>query len=134
VLRDDTGHVLAKEPYVLRVGRQDHHGTTDARGRLEESIPVGACEGELHLKTQRVTFPLAIGHLDPIEDRDDSSVTSVKARLNNLGFHCGAVDNVRAPRTAAAIRSFQKQVLCRKDPDGVLDAQTYGALISHHGC
>lgn len=134
VVRDDAGQVVADEPYVLKVGGEEHRGKTDARGRLERRIPVGVCEGELRLLRKNAAFPLAIGHLDPIDDVEETPLTGVQARLNNLGFFCGAVDNVKGPKTTAAIRNFQRQVLGRAEPDGVLDAQTRDALIRQHGC
>lgn len=134
VVRDDEGRAVGNEPYLLKVGDESYRGKTDARGLLDHRIPVGVTEGELSLLQKKMTFPLAIGHLDPVDDPDDRALTGVQARLNNLGFFCGPVDGVRGPSTTAAIRRFQEHVLRRSNPDGELDAEARQALIREHGC
>jgi N-acetylmuramoyl-L-alanine amidase len=61
------------------------------------------------------TYTLMIGHLDPIEQ-----ITGVQARLNNLGFDCGAVDGNCGPRTQDALKAFQKSygLTVSGQPDG----------------
>jgi N-acetylmuramoyl-L-alanine amidase len=133
VIRDDEGKPLANEPYVLEIGETEYAGATDERGLLEKPIAIGATSGNLRLTNRHVTMPLAIGHLDPVETQEEFW-RGVQARLNNLGYFCGAVDNVNGPLTRAAIRAFQQQVLGRTDADGVVDTETRDALVREHGC
>jgi hypothetical protein len=135
VVRDDEGEILANEPYTLKVGDNDYADTTNDRGLLEKEIPIGVRAAELRLENKDFTIPLQIGDLDPIDNNDDTSkiVTGVQARLNNLGFFCGRIDDNQGPKTTDAIRAFQRQVLGRIEPDGQLDRETREALVREHG-
>jgi N-acetylmuramoyl-L-alanine amidase len=96
--------------YQLKIGSQTYTGTTGGDGKIEQDIPVEATSGELAVfpsgGTQNAIgiFSLEIGHLDPVEE-----ATGVQARLNNLGFDCGAVDGIIGPMTQEALRAFQKK-------------------------
>lgn len=105
------------------------------RGLLEKEIPIGVRKAELRLENKDLTMSLRIGDLDPIGNNDDTSkiVTGAQARLNNLGFFCGRIDNDQGPRTTDAIRAFQQQVLGRTEPNGQLDRETRNALMREHG-
>ncbi|MCB1780548.1 MAG: peptidoglycan-binding protein [Candidatus Competibacteraceae bacterium] len=136
VVRDIEGIVLANEPYQLTVDDKEYHGNTDGQGFLEERIPVDASKGRLYLEKMNVILPLGIGQLDPTDNQDEPSkiVTGAQARLNNLGYYCGQVDDYEGPKTKNAIRHFQRVVMGREEPDGVLDKKTRDALIREHGC
>ncbi|MGD2063330.1 MAG: peptidoglycan-binding domain-containing protein [Nitrospirota bacterium] len=136
VVRDENGEVVANEPYVVRVGDVEYSGVTDGQGLVEQEIPTGAGEALLVLEGWNLTLPLRIGHLDPVDDRDEGSriISGAQARLNNLGFFCGSVDDKQGPKTTEALRAFQRQVMGRSEPDGVLDQQTRDALMREHGC
>jgi peptidoglycan hydrolase-like protein with peptidoglycan-binding domain len=69
---------------------------------------------------------LVLGGLDPLH-----TVTGIQARLNNLGFHTGAVDGVIGPITRRAIRKFQasRSLIV----DGIVGPKTREALARAHG-
>ncbi len=71
-------------------------------------------------------YTLKLGELDPVEE-----ITGVQARLNNLGFHCGAIDGNCGPKTEAALRAFQSQHGLRVD--GQPNAATQAKLKALHG-
>ena len=133
-LRDGDQQPLAGEPYVLTVDDREYVGSADGDGLLEQEIRAGEQRARLHLKGQDLVLPLRIGHLDPVEDDDIEIVTGAQARLNNLGFFCGPVDNTYGPKTAAAVRAFQREVMGQSDASGELGAATRRALLDEHGC
>jgi N-acetylmuramoyl-L-alanine amidase len=49
-------------------------------------------------------YVLAIGALDPLQE-----LSGIQARLNNLGFNCGASDGLAGPATTRALRQFQQK-------------------------
>lgn len=108
---------------------------TDGAGLIDIPLPAGAVKATLTLvDAPWLRWVVLIGHLDPVHDpvgkRD--FVSGVQARLNNLGFSCGAVDGVLGPRTRSAIARFQKEILGRKDAKGDLDDETRKAIVKEH--
>jgi hypothetical protein len=85
VLVDDEAQ--ANTDYVLIIDGRSRNGKTDSDGFLEESIPAGAVEGELRIKTKGVErrFYLALGALNPI----DTDI-GVRQRLQQLGYNVDA--------------------------------------------
>jgi N-acetylmuramoyl-L-alanine amidase len=61
---------------------------------------------------------------DPMLRGDD--VTDLQARLNALGFTAGKHDGIFGPRTAAALREFQRNLAIGED--GILGHETMQAL------
>lgn len=62
-------------------------------GTIEMTIPVDATAAELTIKdakaeTDAMTFPIKIGHLDPVTEKSGQI-----ARLNNLGYFAGPLDD-----------------------------------------
>ncbi|MFO0744590.1 MAG: peptidoglycan-binding domain-containing protein [Myxococcota bacterium] len=57
-----------------------------------------------------------------------ATLADIQARLNALGYACGAADGVMGPRTRAAIIAFQRDH--HLDPDGVVGPLTRAALAS----
>ena len=136
IVKDDEGHPFADAAYTLRVEDEIYKGTTNRNGLLQHEIPIGAVSGELTLERNKLTWPLQIGHLDPVDEVivNKAIISGIQARLNNLGFVCGPVDGILGPKTITAIRAFQKDVLKRAEPDGEPDKATRDRLISEHGC
>ena len=99
----DMNEPLASQPYVLTVGGTTIQGTTDAQGRIEQSIPPGSSKGHLIVGTQpdALEYDFLLGTLDP-----PNSVSGVQARLTNLGYDPGPVDGIQGPRTNGAIEDF----------------------------
>ena len=132
VLKDHESKVIANLPYDILIGDKKYSGATNGAGVLEHEIPVNVTSAKLLL--DGITCNLAIGHLDPTVDEGNRVISGIQARLNNLGFGCGAVDGELGPKTQAALKRFQAQVLKRETPDGSPDGATSAALLEHHGC
>ena len=121
------GKPLANEAYTLKIAEQTLQGITDSSGLLQQPIPHDATEATLVLDREKLEFPLAIGHLDPIDQ-----VSGVQARLNNLGYHCAAVDGIMGPLTRSALLTFQESYVLKQT--GEPDSATCDKLRSLHGC
>lgn len=111
VVKNDEDQPYANMRYQLKVDDQIFNGNTGGDGKIEQKIPADARAGELAIfsaggGTQNAIaiFTLELGELDPVEE-----ATGIQARLNNLGFDCGAVDGIIGPLTQEALRSFQQK-------------------------
>ncbi|MEW6368267.1 MAG: peptidoglycan-binding protein [Acidobacteriota bacterium] len=122
----DEDEPLANQPYSFEIDGRTYSGTTDSDGRIEQSIPPGARQGKLIVGESRDEYMLDLGHIDPI-----SEISGVQARLNNLGYDCGAADGVVGPRTRTAIREFQRALGLRET--GEADDQTRRRLEQEYG-
>jgi hypothetical protein len=98
------GQPRANESYVLEVDGNFFNGTTDADGKLEQSIPPNIKKGKLFVGKKREEYILNLGHMDPLNE-----LIGIQKRLNNLGFHCGSADGVLGPQTTDALKAFQKK-------------------------
>jgi len=117
------------EKYVLTVdGVEIKRGSVPSDGNIEMPIPPKARTGELVIGENEDTeiYTLNFGYLDPIE-----TVSGVKARLNNLGFDCGTVNEKLDEETIEAIFDFQCYIN-HSAPTGDLDDQTRQALAKLH--
>jgi hypothetical protein len=133
-LKDEKGKALAGLPYTLTVNHVATPGKTSGEGVADEEIPVGTRTATLVLDGRGIRWDIDIGHLDPIHEDDDTPIVSgIQARLNNLGFSCGAVDGVLGSRTEQALRQFQRDVMGRETPDGQPDKETRDKLLERHG-
>jgi hypothetical protein len=121
------GKPISAEHYVLKIGGEQLEGVTNEAGILEQPIPPGAKEATLVLGKEKVELRLKIGHLDP-----HTEISGVQGRLNNLGFHCGAVDGIIGPHTRSALITFQETF--QLEQSGEADAATCEKLRSQHGC
>jgi hypothetical protein len=131
VLKDGGGTPFAAKAYELNVDGQVFNGSTDGAGMLQQFIPADASNGELKVWIGKnkdagcLTWNLAIGHLDPSD-----AISGVQARLNNLGFYCGAVDGILGPRTKFALKCFQAHAGLTQTGDH--DSSTCALLGSTH--
>ncbi len=116
----------ANQPYVLDVDGRLTQGTTDAEGAVVEFIPPDARKARLLIGEERQEYVLDLGCLDPIDQ-----LSGVQARLNNLGYDCGAVDGALGPRTTAALRRFQQDHSLPES--GTADQQTQQKLREVYG-
>ncbi|MCA9656317.1 MAG: peptidoglycan-binding protein [Myxococcales bacterium] len=128
---DEAGQALDGWLYTLTAGSQTFEGTVD--GLIEHQVPLEVDHLRLEVRrsddptARRIAWDLKVGHLDPVD-----TLTGVQARLNNLGFCCGAVDDDAGPRTEASIRAFQaSQGL---EVDGQLGPALLAKLEELHGC
>ena len=101
----------------------DLKGTTDDAGFVDVPVPPGASVAEIVLiDSLRVeNFRIKLGCMDPAD-----TVSGWQARLNNLGYHCGAEDGQLGERTRSAIRAFQRAKAIRET--GEMDAATRDVL------
>ncbi len=135
VLRDPQGKAIGNVAFSLVVGKEEVQGTTGDDGLIECEVSSDVSNATLQIKKWRVSWNLAIGHLDPSDDGGEMAlITGVQARLNNLGYHCGPVDGVCSSRTITALKRFQRRVLGRNEPDGEPDHETREALRREYGC
>lgn len=126
-LLDKEFRPLRDRDYTVKLQSEPtpRRGRTDSQGRViqevsdaEESaaltvrIPGGRAPDGSLLADSPVTFTLRIGRLDPVLENapDESCVSGVKQRLNNLGFRCGSVTETLDDRTRAAIQAFCAKV------------------------
>jgi N-acetylmuramoyl-L-alanine amidase len=133
VLRDNDGRPLAGKKYNLAVGDSMFDASLGADGMVDQVIPADAVTGTLTVWSDDVdpdnsdVWTLNLGCLAPVE-----KLSGVQSRLNNLGFDCGAVDDINGPRTKAAVMAFQKSK--GLEIDGIPGTQTQAALRQAHGC
>jgi N-acetylmuramoyl-L-alanine amidase len=131
-LLDPFGAPLAKEPYQLFLGgrlvRSDK--STDGDGLLTEDVPVDARDAKV--TTRDFSWDLDIGDLNPMDRTDDGGVSGAQGRLLNLGYPVGKVDGKLGPKTAAALRMFQRDKNLSQTK-GELDDETKKALIAAYG-
>ncbi|APR86026.1 Hypothetical protein A7982_11375 [Minicystis rosea] len=104
-------------------------GKTDGDGLVDVIIPPGAESAELSIGEH--TWHLALGHLNPILHTPDEGVSGLKARLHNLGYDAGAIDEPLDPESRAAIRWFQRDH--GLDLTDQLDEATRAAIVRAHG-
>jgi N-acetylmuramoyl-L-alanine amidase len=120
------GTPRSNEPYVLVIDGDARSGRTDANGWIRQIIPPDAREGTLLLKGGQETYPLNLGHLNPVDQ-----TTGVQARLKALGYYGGSVDGAESPQLSDAIRSYQAKRGLQQT--GGADAATAAALKSDFG-
>lgn len=112
-------------------------GVTDDDGEFETPISpaVKACTLELGDPVDEdddeapppERYHLQLGALDPA-----STIRGVQARLQNLGFSPGPIDDLIGPLTRAAIRQFQEAA--DLEVTGEPDDPTKDGLVEQHGC
>jgi hypothetical protein len=117
------------EPYNLEIdGKIIITGKkTDEEGRIECSIPPNAREILVTFNEGREVYKIYAGFLNPIEE-----ISGVQARLSNLGYYQGPIDNKSSEELEAAIRSFQEanNLVSR---DGTLNNETRDSLKQAYG-
>jgi N-acetylmuramoyl-L-alanine amidase len=123
----DGGQPRSGQPYVLFIDGIATEGELDDEGGIEISIPPGALEGVLRVGDPPQEYRLQLGHLDPI-----TTVAGVQARLNSVGYVCGAVDGVIGSQTSEALQRFQRDE--GLEVTGKIDQATTDALQSRFGC
>lgn len=135
VLRDSTGALLDCD-YTLQGFEYDGteheplpgplHGYA-YRGVVDEELPAAITKLELVINDEEDRkLVLELGRLDPV-----SSIRGLKARLRNLGFYRGEIDDAFDPTLLEACRGFQ---LSRGLPvTGQPDVATCESLVKAHG-
>lgn len=127
ILRD--AEPRSGETYILSIDKVEiKRGTIPPSGDIEIPILPQAKEGELVIGEgeNAETYILNLGFLNPID-----TISGVKARLNNIGFDCGKVNNEMDEETIEAITDFQSYIN-HPNPTGEIDDQTRKTLATLH--
>ena len=133
LIQDLQDQALAGKKYQLTLGSAPPlTGATDGDGLIETEIDPTETAGVLQVFIHGETEPpaiwsLLIGALDPVTKKSGQ-----QARLNNLGFDSGKVDNIDGPITQGAVKRFQKKYDLKVD--GIVGSQTRPKLEEVHGC
>ena len=130
-LIDETGQPMANLDYEVQAGGKTVRGKTSSTGLLREEIPVEASKAVLKVWRRAgdpdsvLEWTIDLGHLEPVE-----TIYGLKARLNNLGYDCGTVNDAMDEKTTAALKHFQRD---HDLPDtGQADAATLAKLVDVH--
>ena len=129
-IKDDNDEPFGDKRFELEIGSQKFEGSTDGGGFIEQEIPADAKQGKLKVFTEDenlkvLAWDLSLGALDPHE-----STEGAKARLKNLGFYFGTVDETVDDETTSAVRQFQANK--GEDPTGDLNDETRAKLRDSH--
>lgn len=122
---------LAQAAYQLKLDTTTLEGSSDDDGWIKVEIPPLSELGTLTLwpepadKDHQFQWNVKLGHLDPLE-----TTTGVKARLSNLGYDCGEVNDQQDEFYDSAVRQFQQD----NDlvVDGIVGPKTRGELKQAH--
>ncbi len=133
--RDTAGQPLANTAATLTFAGNTVSLTTDGNGQVERAIPGDLFDATLTVGTY--TFPLDVGHLDPIDERSGQ-----QARLKGLGYFGEAVleeADATDDRKLADDEAFQLALeLFRYDQklsiDGDIGPADLDALQKAFGC
>jgi len=132
VLEDLYGKPLADAKCELTVEGKTSKLVADSAGKIETEILPTAERAELivkdgttPLKDQRLI--LQIGHLDPIEE-----LSGQRARLSNLGYFLGSIDQGDTEGFKSAVEEFQCDFGLAVD--GICGPKTQAKLKQVHGC
>lgn len=120
------GIPMANENFEFEIDGQEFKGTTDNDGFVELNIPPNARRGKILMPTQDIEAEFRLGYLDPA-----STVAGVQARLANLGYDCGEVDDDYGEKTRSAIAAFQHRH--NLEGSGDINEETRSKLVEMHG-
>ena len=127
VPKDPRGRPYGKKKYVLFIdGAQFAQGVSGDDGLVEHEIKKAASSGELRLEIaegREIVLPLDIGKLGAI-----TTTRGVKARLKNLGYYLGPVDDQLDDATTRAVAGFQRE--SELEATGTIDDATRAKLLA----
>lgn len=120
---DRTGRPRARFAYALEVDGVRREGRLNQEGWLEERVWPGARMATIELRggDRPEVYRFALRRLPPIDE-----IAGIQARLRNLGFYDGEINQCLDDATFAAIQRFQ--AAHGMSPSGVVDAATLTAL------
>jgi hypothetical protein len=107
-VQDMTEKPVAGKPCQLRIaGSPDLPNlSTDGDGIVKREIKPDAQNGTLIVRDSNLpvnlSVTLLVGHMDPVK-----TVTGQKARLNNLAYNAGPVNNIVTLQFKSAVEEFQ---------------------------
>ena len=110
-------------------------GSADSSTPIIQAIAASAAVGSITVWARDLaapktpengfTYQLELGCLDPTE-----TVSGVQGRLTNLGFFHGPIDGLLGPKTAEAIRAFERSIPAPET--GLLTSALTAALFHAH--
>ena len=125
----------ANEPWRVEAFRGGPiTGATDGEGRFVAELPIDASSAVLVFPDRGVSFPLRIGHLDPVEE--DTGVTS---RLRHLGYLTTRQSATGRVPSADQLQNARRRAILGFQRDhglpitGTMDDATRNALREVHG-
>ena len=130
-LLDENGDPMAGLDYELKAGDKTYRRKTSSTGLLREEVPVDAKTATLKLWMREgddssvVEWTINLGHLEPVD-----TTYGLKARLNNLGYSCGTVNDTFDDKTEEALRLFQQDY--GLPVTGKNDEATSAKLLEQH--
>ena len=126
ILRDFDHEPIANVDCELEIEGTIVKLQSNGQGLIEKMIEKGARRGMLRVPALDLEHPIHIGDLDPVEGDE-----GWRARLINLGYYPGTVNDLDEQPLRHAIEEFQ----CDYDlkVSGELDVTTQAALIKAHG-
>ncbi|WP_163865189.1 peptidoglycan-binding protein [Myxococcus eversor] len=121
---------LGLKRYELKLGEKLLKGTLTFQGLLDQPLPPDATEATLKVWTSEepelaCEWKLKLGFLDPLD-----ALSGVQARLANLGWYNGPINNELTDATRTALASFQLAQLL--PPTGELSKETLETLEDRH--
>jgi len=129
-LLDAEGEARAGVELSVEAGSVTETLVTDADGLISMGVPIKAKQAKITIgegdEVEKYTFDL--GHLDPVD-----TTTGAKARLKNLGFYAGEINDEIDDDTKKAIGDFQESQ-GHEQQTGEMDKVTEDALLKAHGC
>jgi putative peptidoglycan binding protein/LysM domain-containing protein len=131
-LEDRHHQPIANSKCILEAGNDSQNLTTDGDGKIDQLIPADLQDGSVTIRDPKtplkdVRIALKIGYLDPIEE-----VSGQIARLNNLGYFAGDVDDPNQAVFLSAVEEFQCDF--GLTVDGICGPDTQGKLKQVYGC
>ncbi|HEX7149898.1 MAG TPA: peptidoglycan-binding protein [Thermoanaerobaculia bacterium] len=124
ILRDEAAQPRKAVPFKVVIdGASAQEGQTGDDGKLTVWIPPAAVDAVLVVDGAD-TFPLRLGHLDPVETEG-----GLRARLTNLGY----LDDAEASAEDARIAVVQFQQSLGLTPTGIVTDDLRRALVEAHG-
>ncbi len=129
---EQNGDPFTGKAYTLVVGKQEFTGATDGNGYLEHWVATTEKSANLTVVIDEIGLPesleweIDIGHLPPY-----NVLPGLQARLNNLGYVCGNIDNDIGDKTIAALKQFQSDN--DLDVTGEMDDVTQNTVRDVHG-
>ncbi len=112
--------------YTLEVGKNKQAGILNADGdQIEATLSLDVTEATLTINGGSAT--LQIGKLTP-----RSRLDGMQARMTNLGWDVGPIDNVNGPRTKRGTKGFQ--AFYKISVDGDIGNQTRSKAKEVYGC
>lgn len=131
VLKDLNFKPLANKKCVLHVDGEEFEITSQANGLVEHEIKPTAEQARLLVEDDKspitLELPIEIGKLDPVD-----KVSGQKARLNNLGYFAGLLDEEDEALFKSAVEEFQCDQ--KLTVDGKCGPKTQAKLKDIHGC